>query len=164
MARNIPEDQPLSADDRQWLTDWGRFDTIRRIDEANGLAPEAEASIPEGELRGLLKSHGFEIGEDESTMDALKSILDGQGAGSKVEERIRLGDSAAHVAPNDAANGGSDDGDEPDDEQEPEDYTGEWWTKDRLQDELGRRELSKSGNKDELIERLLESDESGWTD
>ena len=39
---------------------------------------------------------------------------------------------------------------------EPEGY--ESWTKDELQAELEKRDLPKSGNKDELIARLEEDD------
>lgn len=47
---------------------------------------------------------------------------------------------------------------EADEEEEPESYD-EGWTNDSRREELARRGLSVDGNKDELISRLLESDE-----
>ena len=42
--------------------------------------------------------------------------------------------------------------------EEPSDSGYESWTKDELQDELEKRDLPKTGNKPELIERLEEDD------
>lgn len=153
MARQIPEDKPLSAEDRQWLTDWGRFDVIRRIDERNGKdETEPEPVIPESDLRSLLKSHGIEPGD--SVLDTLKGVLSGTNV-APVEQSNTLGDSAAHVAP------------ESNEAEDEEEETGDWYeddgvTIDDLKDELAARELSKSGNKGDLIARLRESDAAGY--
>lgn len=151
--RQIPEDKPLSPENRKWLNDWCRFDTIRRIDDANGVEDDnSEATVREKDLRVLLESHGYTV--DGSALDALKAALTGHN-GNVAEPSNHLGDSAAHVAP-----GAVENEEEADDEPEP--YTE--WNKDELKEELGRRELSKSGNVAELIERLEESDKAGWTD
>lgn len=158
--RQIPEDKPLSAEDRQWLTDWGRFDQIKRIDEANGPSNDdtPEKRIPESDLRSLLRDVGVEVGEDDDVLDAVRALASGRNT-VPAEKQMRLGDSAAHVSPDDAANGGGDPmlsnaGDSDDDYDD--------WTNDELKEELGSRELSKSGNKGELVARLRESDEAGW--
>lgn len=164
--RHIPEDKPLSAEDRQWLTDWGRFDQIRRIDEANGRDDsKPDKQIKESDLRATLKQAGVEVGEDDDVLDAVRALAAGRQA-EQPEGRTSLGDSAAHVAPDPddvrEAPSGSDALGTPDDDGEDE---GDWYedegvTADDLRDELGRRELSKSGNKAELIERLREHDEA----
>lgn len=41
---------------------------------------------------------------------------------------------------------------------EVETYTGQEWTKERLQEEAARRKLDTSGNKPDLIARLVEND------
>ena len=51
------------------------------------------------------------------------------------------------------------------DEEEESNY--HEWTLQQLREELGRRNLSKTGRKQELIDRLVEHDESGavlWSD
>jgi hypothetical protein len=165
--RQIDESKPLSAEDRQWLTDWGRFDTIRRIDEANGVDDtEPAKTIAESDLRALLQSHGIDAGDD--PLDTLKGVLSGTNV-APAEQPNRFGDSAAHVAPDpsdDDAPSGSDalgepDGDGSDEDDEEGDSYADW-TVDDLKDELGARELSKSGNKPELIARLEESDAAGY--
>lgn len=149
--RQIPEDKPLSPEDRKWLNDWCRFDTIRRIDDANGVEDDnSEATVREADLRVLLESHGYTV--DGSALDALKAALTGHN-GNVAEPSNHLGDSAAHVAP-----GSSEDEDEDGEDGKP--Y--EEWSKADLQSELAERELSKSGNVAELIERLEESDAAGW--
>lgn len=155
--RHIPEDKPLSAEDRQWLTDWGRTDQIKRIDEANGVDDtEPERTIRESDLRSLLQSHGIEPGDD--VLDTLKGVLEGTNMAPAAKSN-RLGDSAAHVAPED---------EEPQPGPDEDGTTNDWYeddgvTVDDLKDELGERELSKSGNKGELIARLRESDAAGYT-
>jgi hypothetical protein len=159
--RQIDESKPLSAEDRQWLTDWGRFDQIKRIDEANGVdESEPERTIREGDLRSLLQSHGIEPGED--VLDTIKGVLEGTNT-SPVAPSNRLGDSAAHVAPNPADEEPQPGPDVEDDGLGNNDwYEDDGVTADDLKDELGERELSKSGNKGELIARLRESDAAGY--
>lgn len=168
--RQIDETKPLSAEDRQWLTDWGRFDTIARIDEANGKSDsQPEETVPRSDLVSLLASVGVEVGDDDDVVDAVRGLLSGTNT-APVEDVRAHGDSAAHVAPDPAevaeAPSGSDALGTPDGDG-TEDPDGDWYedddtTNEDLRDELGRRELSKSGNKHELIARLRESDAAGY--
>lgn len=104
MARQIDESKPLSKKDRQWLTDWGKFDVIERVDA--------------------------QFSEDEPEEDASEE--------GEPEEDVPFEDGDA-------------------DEESPDKPYVEW-TNDQLRDELGDRELSKSGSKAELIARLEEDD------
>lgn len=158
--RHIPEDKPLSAEDRKWLEDWGRHDQIKRIDEANGRDDsEPDRTIREDDLRSLLQSHGIEPGDD--VLDTLKGVLSGTNTAA-VEEQRRLGDSAAHVAPRDSANGGGGPDEDDEDDGAEDWYEDDDTTMDDLKAELAGRELSKSGNKAELVARLRESDAAGY--
>lgn len=137
MARKIDESKPLSSSDRKWLQDMGRTADIDRIDAANGRE-EAEATEEEAnatlrnDLIGVLTKHGVDPGDDPvAAVDAALGAAD-----SEDEEAPPFGPT--------------------DDDGQPNEYDD--WTADQLRDELGKRELSKSGNKAELIERLEEDD------
>jgi hypothetical protein len=138
MARQIDPDKPLSAEDRQWLEDWSRYEQIRLHDEAHppedGGSTDAQADALFDNLKPL-QSGSDATGEQEEEEDPLK------------------GESATFTnlsAPEDDSDG-DDEGDW---------YEDEGVTNDDLRDELGKRELSKSGNKEELIARLREDDAS----
>jgi hypothetical protein len=151
MARQIDESKPLSRADRQWLIDWGKFDTIARIDAA----------------------HGVELGDDQSedTYDAAGAHQELLGRLNDVLVKHNIGASSDPVSALDAALSeleqsqppssggdilGNSDQSGPDDKPD-DDY--EELTNDELRELLGERELSKSGNKEELIARLREDDE-----
>ena len=146
MARHIDESKPLSADDRQWLTDWGRQDVIDRIDAAHGKQEDQPDSdtVKVSDLKAILAKNGIDPG-DGDVLAALDSALAGK-PGSTDNSVRTIGDSAGHVAPE------ADSG-----EATPEDDYDDW-NVDELKDELGDRELSKSGNKSDLIARLREHD------
>ena len=153
MARQIDDSKPLSDDDRQWLKDWGRDAEIARIDAIHGTTPKAEVAQEDAsksdDLADLLRSNGIDPGED--AMEALRAHLGGRRGDP-------LGQGQAVVAP--GQSGSYADG-EPDSDEGSASSAGgyEDWTVDDLKDELGNRELSKSGNKAELIARLQEDDE-----
>jgi hypothetical protein len=159
MARQIDETKPLSKSDRQWLADWGKFDTIARIDAAHGVelsddevsdrdAPAAlEATIGHykallGSLNDLLAKHGLDASGD--PVAALDSALT-DAATRQAVGFADVGNSDEH---------GSEDGEGEDGLEDDYDEM----THDEFRDLLGSRELSKSGNKDELIARLREDD------
>ena len=129
MARHIDPDKPLSDEDRQWLTDWGRFAQIKEHDLRHGVE---SAPQPNGLLDALKgpQSGSDASGEQEEPENPLKGEPDSPGA----------------QAPSGAPEG------------EEVDY--EEMTVEELKEELGARELSKSGNKQELIERLQEDDDA----
>jgi hypothetical protein len=160
MARQIDDSKPLSADDRQWLKDWGRDAEIERIDQIHGVTDGGasdEDSSAGGErtladaLSQLLRDNGVDPGDD--PLEALVGVLtrsqgDPLGNGQQIVAPGESGSSATGE-PTGSDTGDGDDGG---------DYTGDDWKVADLQDELGRRELSKSGNKAELIARLREDD------
>jgi hypothetical protein len=161
MARQIDDSKPLSAEDRQWLKDWGRDAEIERIDQAHGVtdggASQEDSSASDGErtteeaLAQLLRDNGVDPGDN--PMEALVGVLtrsvgDPLGNGQQV---VAPGESGSYAP-------GSPSGDDSADGNDGGDYTGEEWDKAALQEELGKRELSKSGNKAELIARLREDD------
>lgn len=156
MARQIDDSKPLSAEDRQWLKDWGRDAEIERIDQIHGVTDggaSQEDSSAGGErsteeaLSQLLRDNGVDPGDN--PLEALVGVLtrsqgDPLGNGQQI---VAPGESGSYAS-------GEPSGDDTGDEE------GEYgdWTVKQLQDELGDRELSKSGNKSELIARLREDD------
>jgi hypothetical protein len=161
MARIIDDSKPLSAEDRQWLKDWGRGAEIERIDQIHGVtdggASQEDSPAPgerttEEALAQLLRENGVDPGDN--PLEALVGVLtrsagDPLGHGQQVVAPGESGSSASGEPT------GEDTGDDGDDGG---DYTGPEWDKAALQEELGKRELSKSGNKAELIARLREDD------
>ncbi len=140
MARKINPDKPLSKEDRQWLTDWGRIHQIKEHD----LAHPPKGSKPKAEQSGDDAS-----GEQEEEVNPTKGEPNSPGAQAPV------------VDPNDPDGDGQSElngDDDEDDEDDGDWYEDEGVTNDHLKDELGKRELSKSGNKEELIARLREDD------
>lgn len=131
MARKINPDKPLSDKDRQWLTDWNRIAQIKEHDLAHPPKGARSEPEPEPDEAGGLQSGSDSSGEQEEPTDPEKGEPDSPAAQES----------------------------EPDDEDDDGDwYEDEGVTNDHLKDELGKRELSKSGNKDELIARLREDD------
>lgn len=161
MARHIDDSKPLSREDRQWLQDWGRTAEIERIDAKHGVTAEdvaAEQDSSGGDttadaLRQLLRDNGVDPGNsDEDLMGALQIALSGRRGDP-------LGNGQQVVAPGESGSfapgqpNGEDTGDDSGDYAD--------WTVPELQEELGNRELSKSGNKKDLIARLREDDAAG---
>jgi hypothetical protein len=134
MARHIDDSKPLSDEDRQWLTDWSRTAEIERIDALHGVESDGEQGAFFDDLHPLQSGSDFS-GEQEEPEDPLKGETD-MGASQA--------DSPAEVPDNWT--------------QETDDEPYDDWTKDDLADELGERGLTKSGNKDELVSRLRDSD------
>jgi hypothetical protein len=52
MARNIPMDEPLTREDRKYLSDRGREDLIARLDEENGVDEDEAEEAPDYTLWG----------------------------------------------------------------------------------------------------------------
>lgn len=160
MARHIDDSKPLSSEDRQWLQDWGRTAEIERIDGLHGVtdggaSQEDSASAADdsmdAKLAQLLRDNGVDPGDD--PLEAVRGVLT-RSAGDP------LGNGQQVVAPGESGSyaPGSPTGDDSGDGDDGGDYTGPEWDKAALQEELGKRELSKSGNKAELIARLREDD------
>ena len=137
MARKINEGKALSASDRAYLTDWGKFSVIARIDAEHGVDEDSVAPVDvNAELVAILGKYGIDAGDD--ALAAVDAALGAKAAKTAVE--------AASDVPftddtDDAPEGGYAD-----------------WLGDDLRKELGNRELSKSGNKEELVARLEEDD------
>lgn len=151
MARQIDDSKPLSDEDRQWLKDWSRDAEIARIDAIHGTkAPEPDESAADDagseddRLSGLLRANSVEPGED--PWATLQSVLSGRSGDplGKGQEVVAPGESGSYAPPVE------------DDDDEDDAYSD--LTVEELRDELGNRELSKSGNKKELIARLRQAD------
>jgi hypothetical protein len=132
MARHIDDSKPLSDEDRQWLTDWSRTAEIERID---ALHNKSEGQ-PDGQV----------------LFDNLRPLQSGSDHSGEQEEP----EDPEKGEPPTFANLSAPQGDTV--EAKGDWYEDEGITKEDLQDELGERELSKSGTKQELIERLREDD------
>lgn len=162
MPREIDESKPLSADDRQWLMDWGQYDVIERIDAEHGKQSEdpreSQAALDYTklveDLNAVLAEHGVQPAAD--PVAAVRQALAGVVRGNSdrngpeddrtVEALVDAQDPGQGDPPVEGTGGGG------------TDYSA--MTADELRDELGSRELSRSGNKAELIARLQEDDDS----
>lgn len=143
MARKIDEDKPLDKADRKWLESWGRQDVIDRVDTEHGVAEvddgEDREPTTRDDLIAVLCSHGINPGDDPvAAVDAALSDKKAEDSQSESEQDVPFAESA--------------------DEESDEDDTYEDWSVSDLRSELGKRELSKSGTKPELVSRLEESD------
>jgi hypothetical protein len=138
MSREIPEDQPLSKEDRQYLEQRAEYQRIRRIDELNGGETEPEPDTEDGLAR--------QISDLEVQLTDLR--------GRHTQLRIAREQEEARVRDNTVVDGegGSDNrSDEYDD-----------MTKVQLAEEISRRnddrdedeQISPNGTKAQLIERL----------
>jgi hypothetical protein len=142
MSRDIPQDQPLSDEDRAYLEVRGQYGIIKRIDELNGGAPDAD---PETETEESLAA---QIGELEAQANDLR--------GRQTALRIAREQHEAGVRDNTVVDGkgGTED--------RSDDYEDVSWTKARLAQEIDKynadrdadEKISTSGTKAQLVERL----------
>lgn len=167
MSKVINPDQPLSEEDRAWLVNNGRGHEARAHDarlgvetpyQAGGLTgaePSLGTGVPGG--RGLVNTPGLSPAQVAVAMGDRQSLLmsftDDELEG-ELERRQNVADEEADVnsveqsrASSEVVREGEDDVPDYDD-----------WKVDNLRAQLGVRELSKSGNKAELVERLRDDD------
>jgi hypothetical protein len=149
MSRQIDMSKPLSAEDRAWLIDNNREDEVRANDEAHG-----RDSSDLGTARGAMP---FVTGQEPSggADRMIPTGLTPNSANADLDrERREAQLKAAMEGPS------SSDGAEAGDlTYETDDNPYEDWKLDALQNEAGKRELSKSGTKAELADRLRADDE-----
>lgn len=142
MSRDIPQDEPLSPEDRAYLEVRGQYGTIKRIDELNGGAPDADQETETEE------SLAAQIGDLEAQANDLR--------GRQTALRIAREQQEAGVRDNTVVDGqgGS--------ENRADDYDDAAWTKARLAQEIDKynadrdadQQVSTSGTKAQLVERL----------
>lgn len=140
MSREIPEDEPLSAEDRAYLEQRAEYQRIKRIDDLNGSAPEPESGSEEA------------IGQQISDLEGQLNDLRGQHTQLRIAREQR----EAGVRDNTVVDG---QGGTQDRSDEYEDAS---WTKIRLaaaidkynEDREDDEQISTSGTKAQLVERL----------
>lgn len=140
MSREIPEDEPLTTEDRKYLEDRGSYALIKRIDEANGSGPEPEGETEEGLAQ--------QIAEMEATLNDLR--------GRQTQLRLAREQEEAGVRDNTVVDG------QGGTEDRSDEYEDASWTKTRLaaaidkynEDREDDEQISTSGTKAQLIERL----------
>lgn len=134
MSRQIDITKPLSDEDRQYLEDRARHEDLRRNAEIVG---EREADV----LTPINDGNTGDV--DPFKADDGTEQITGTNPGERTVTAAQAADTGVPTA--------DDAGDEPDDDYEN-------WTNEDLRDELENRDLSKSGNKQELVARLREDD------
>lgn len=85
MSRQIPMDQPLSDEDRQYLLDRDRRDLIAHIDEMNSPAEADESGDGDGDDYDTWK-------KDDLVEEATKRELDASGTKAEIIARLREDD------------------------------------------------------------------------
>jgi hypothetical protein len=167
MARTINWDEPLSDEDRAWVEQ--RLDTMgpngktfqQLLDEQDG---NKKPSISRDERRSELRT---QIADAENELARLE-VEEAEETNRNTALAGTVGDRAAGliVRDNTAVNGETPEGAS----TAKEDYSDErYWTKAKLQDELRKRNddreaadlnpLPLTGNRSELVERLLLDDD-----
>ena len=169
MSRHIDESKPLSKADREWLisrNDWAR---IQRIDSSNGIEAEAEpVSAPRPSAVGQRDLDRLQLFLSANFADEIHGEAATAGAEGPVDIAIRL--LTTQVLNQNLPEPGPDpvtppaDGTTAEDEanaEQPQGGTTNYQVLSvaELQGLLEKRELSRSGNKAELIARLVEDDE-----
>lgn len=140
MSRDIPEDEPLTPEDRSYLEQRAEYQRIKRIDEMNGGAPEPEGETEEGLAQ--------QIAEMEAALNDLR--------GRKTQLTLAREQQEAGVRDNTVVDGQGGTEDRSDEYEDPS------WTKTRLaaaiekynEDRDDDEQISTSGTKAQLIERL----------
>jgi hypothetical protein len=140
MSRVINEEEPLSAEDRNYLEQRGNYGLIRRMDERHG-----SAVAPEEETEESLSQQIADLEGQAEALRARRTAL--QTAREQEEARVR--DNTVVDG-----QGGS--------ENRADDYEDASWTKARLAAEIEKRnedrdddeQVSSSGTKAQLVERL----------
>jgi SAP domain len=168
MSRVIDPDQPLSDENREWLVNNGRENEARLHDarlgvEAEyppagvmtGAEPSLSTGVPGG--RGLVNTPGLSPAQVAVAMgdrNALLMSFTDEELQGELDRREQVAEDEADAsrpeqsrATNEVVREG---------EADVPDYDD--WKVDNLRAQLGVRELSKSGNKSELVERLRDDD------
>lgn len=148
MSREIDMSKPLSDEDRAWMLENNRDNEVRANDEAHG-----RDSSDIGRAGGMPFVTGGEpsLGSDRSiptglTPNSQEADLDRERREAQLKAATEGGASADPLATGDLV-------------YETDDKPYEDWSAAELQNEAGKRELSKSGTKAELAERLRADDE-----
>lgn len=140
MSREIPEDEPLSAEDRAYLEQRAEYQRIRRMDEMHGTGPEVEPESEEGVTQ--------QISDLEAQLNDLR--------GRQTQLRIAREQREAGVKDNTVVDG------QGGTEDRSDEYEDASWTKTRLaaaidkynEDREDDEQISTSGTKAQLVERL----------
>lgn len=156
MSRTIDRNDPSSwsEEDVRYLAERGQLPMDELSDEER--AEVAEMLSPEQRKLHETANTG-DVNFDRLTTEQLEQEL--------IRRKGSLGDLDENPNPPGRKNPALEEEDDEDDEDgddEPEDYD-EGWTNDDRRAELSRRGLSVAGNKDELIARLLRSDNDELT-
>lgn len=167
MSRVIDESKPLKAEDREFLLQNGQENRVRRLDEQHGVTGEPqtptfmsgdEPSLLTGVPAGTINAPGLTPATVAANVGAahlaLASLTDEDIKAElqrrqDVREAAEEGTAGSDQSPALSSVVREDEGDVP-----PYD---EWRTT-TLRAQLGVRELNKSGNKPELVDRLREDD------
>jgi hypothetical protein len=169
MSRVINPDQPLADEDREWMVNNGRENEMRLHDARlgvetpyppagvmTGTEPSLGTGVPGG--RGLINTPGLSPTQVAIAMgdrNALLMSFTDEELKGELDRRADAADEEADASRPEQSRAAVEVVREGDDGVP--DYDD--WKADNLRAQLGVRELSKSGNKAELVERLRDDDE-----
>ena len=155
MSKQLNFDEPLSDDDRQHAINRGLIAEVDANDKRFKFREDTTSvdnPTDTGQAYSVQQATGLTGNEPSGTSDRL--TVSGLGAAD-----VNANQPVPGTAEHDALVAEQQEGEDTPTEDSPEGTDYESWSLSQLQAELGKRELSKSGNKAELVSRLKADDE-----